>query len=126
MPQKGSGPSWSVLGADLTLMGKSHCWTRGAGLSCPEEASVLREFITFFFFNKGRFTFTFLPHFPLRSATEVCSFNYAPPRPPAHQGCHRHPQFLELGGSFRRTGSFSFLYSRDGGIGRVPLILSLL
>lgn len=48
MPPKGSGLC-SVLGADLTLMGESHCWTRGSGLSCPEEASVLRKFLTVVF-----------------------------------------------------------------------------
>lgn len=48
MPKKGTGPLFSVLGDDLTLMGKGHCWTPGSGLSCPEEAAVLREFLTNF------------------------------------------------------------------------------
>ena len=39
MPKKGTGPWFSVLGDDLTLMGKGHCWTPGSGLSCPEEAA---------------------------------------------------------------------------------------
>lgn len=46
--EKGTGSLFSVLGDDLTLMGKGCCWTPGSGLSCPEEASVLREFLTFF------------------------------------------------------------------------------
>lgn len=48
MPRKGTGPLFSVLGDDLTLMGKGHCRTPGSGLSCPEEAAVLREFLTDF------------------------------------------------------------------------------
>lgn len=48
MPGEGSGSLFSVLGDDLTLMGKGHRRTPGAGLSCPEEAAVLREFLTNF------------------------------------------------------------------------------
>ena len=48
MPKKGTGPLFSVLGDDLTFMGKCHSWTPGSGLSCPEEAAVLREFLTDF------------------------------------------------------------------------------
>lgn len=36
-----TGPWFSVLGDDLTLMGKGHCWAPGSGLSCPEEAAAL-------------------------------------------------------------------------------------
>jgi hypothetical protein len=48
MLKKGTGPLFSVLVDDLTLMRKDHCWTPGSGLSCTEEAPILREFLTNF------------------------------------------------------------------------------
>lgn len=104
-------PPSSVPGADLTLTGNSHCWARGLSLSCPEEASVLREFLTVFLIYKGRFKPTFLPRFPLRSAAEVCSFNDAPSAHPPPSPV----RWAEWQPWAHRVMSCSFLSERGAG-----------